>query len=337
MTDCSIFRTFLVLYTVAYLPFQKRVVRDTPSPQLPQSGERSRAVSPPPHLLGQIVEMGFSVQQARIALAATDTGLDVQAALETLLANGAASSSPPPERQEERRHRPQRGPTRIRDYGSDDEDGPRAARSRQPRPARDRPQPDGTPPPRADGQRNLQEQADKLISHASEIGLSMFTRANAFWKEGKERVQRAYEERFAATGPTRPNPEDGPRRNGRPKWMQDAPEDGHVPEDVRAGGGFRDFDDEEPSQPSRPQPRQPAPRAKEPPQQPTESPASRFKTGNLLSEDGLSAYVSPVRRKTPSRGQSEATSPAPAAPTPAIPTPTPPPRAPSPVVLIQRT
>ncbi|PIL37590.1 hypothetical protein GSI_01284 [Ganoderma sinense ZZ0214-1] len=314
----------------------KRIDRDTPSPQLPQSGQRSRAVSPPPHLLGQIVEMGFSVQQARIALAATDTGLDVQAALETLLSNGAASSSPPPEHQEEPRRRQQRRPTRTRDYGSDEEDGASAPRSRQQRPARDRQRPDGTPPPRADGQRNLQEHADKLISQASEIGMNMFTRANAFWKEGKERVQRAYEERVAttATGPSRPNAEDGSRRNGRPKWMQDAPEDGHVPEDVRAGGGFRDFDDEEPSQPSRPQPRQPAPRAKEPPQQPAEreSPASRFKTANLLSEDGPSVYVSPWRRKTPSRGQSEASTPAPA---PSRPTPSP--RAPSPAALIQRT
>ena len=40
--------------------------------------------------------MGFSPQQARIALAATDTGLDVQAALETLLSNGAGDTSTPP-------------------------------------------------------------------------------------------------------------------------------------------------------------------------------------------------------------------------------------------------
>ncbi|KAI1795036.1 hypothetical protein LXA43DRAFT_1110417 [Ganoderma leucocontextum] len=313
----------------------KRSARNTPSPQPPQSGQRSRAVSPPPHLLGQIVEMGFSVQQARIALAATDTGLDVPAALETLLANGAASSSPPPEQQEERRHRQQRGPPRGRDYGSDDEDGAGPVRSRQQRPARDRPQPDGTPPPRAETQRNLQEQADKLISQASEIGLNMFSRANAFWKGGKERVQRAYEERVVATGSSRPNAEDGPRRNGRPKWMQDAPEDGHVPEDIPARSEFRDLDDDGPSQPSRPQPKQHAPRAKEPPQQPAESPASRFKTDKLLSEDAPSVYVSPWRRKAPSRGHSETASPAPAAFTPSRPTPSP--RAPSPVALIQRT
>ena len=36
--------------------------------------------------------MGFSPQQALVALAATDTGLDVQAALETLLAGGAGDA-----------------------------------------------------------------------------------------------------------------------------------------------------------------------------------------------------------------------------------------------------
>ncbi|KAG1803377.1 ribonucleotide reductase [Suillus variegatus] len=48
------------------------------------------------HIIGQIVEMGFSPQQARIALAATDTGLDVQATSGTLLANGSGNSSTPP-------------------------------------------------------------------------------------------------------------------------------------------------------------------------------------------------------------------------------------------------
>src|SRR5262245_49615743 len=69
--------------------------RASPTPQTPGF----RALSPPPHILGQIVEMGFSLQQARVALAATETGLDVQAALETLLSNCAGSSTEPPIRE----------------------------------------------------------------------------------------------------------------------------------------------------------------------------------------------------------------------------------------------
>ncbi|KIK34429.1 hypothetical protein CY34DRAFT_17729 [Suillus luteus UH-Slu-Lm8-n1] len=70
--------------------------RATPSPQAPPLQRlSSRPVSQPPHIVGKIVEMGFSPQQVRITLAATDTGLDVQAALETLLADGAGDSSTP--------------------------------------------------------------------------------------------------------------------------------------------------------------------------------------------------------------------------------------------------
>ena len=38
--------------------------------------------------------MGFSLDQAKPALAATDTGLDVQQALEILLLNGAGAEEP---------------------------------------------------------------------------------------------------------------------------------------------------------------------------------------------------------------------------------------------------
>ncbi len=55
----------------------------------------ARAPSPPPHILGQIVEMGFSVTQARAALAQTPGGLDVAAALESLL-SGTSTPAPAP-------------------------------------------------------------------------------------------------------------------------------------------------------------------------------------------------------------------------------------------------
>ncbi|KAI0638600.1 hypothetical protein C8Q77DRAFT_1091841 [Trametes polyzona] len=326
----------------------RQSARNTPSPQPPQSGQRSRAVSPPPHILGQIVEMGFSLQQARVALAATDTGLDVQAALDMLLSNGAASSSPGPERQEDSRRRPQREPGHERYYGSDEEETPvrrpqRTATRPSPqaqRPARERAARDGGPS--SDTQKNIQEQADKLLAQASEVGLNLFNRANAFWKEGKERVQRAYEERAAASGagPSRQSPGDNARKNGRPKWMQDASEDEHASEPPRRGGGFKDDDDDVPPPPRRAQAQQQKspPRGQE--QAPSESPASRLKVGNLFSDDPPSVYVSPFRRKGPSRGQAES----PAASSPAAPSQRPSPspaaavsaRAPSPVPVVQR-
>ena len=57
-----------------------------------------------------------------------------------------------------------------------------------------------TPSPSSgDKERNIQEHADKLLAQASEIGLNVFTKASLFWKEGKERVQKAYEARAVSS------------------------------------------------------------------------------------------------------------------------------------------
>ncbi|KAJ8585113.1 hypothetical protein M405DRAFT_844740, partial [Rhizopogon salebrosus TDB-379] len=148
------------------------------APQLYRPG--SRPISPPPHIVGQIVEMGFSPQQARIALAATDTGLDVQVALETLLSNGAGDTSTPPpsslDRDYEARPPPRRPPNQ-RVNSTRDRELPRGA-------GREIQQP-----------QELNVQAEKIIAQASEIGINVLNRANAFWKESKEKAQRIYEER----------------------------------------------------------------------------------------------------------------------------------------------
>ncbi|KAJ8454245.1 hypothetical protein ONZ51_g13140 [Trametes cubensis] len=311
---------------VEKLAARQSSARNTPSPQPPHSGQRSRAVSPPPHVLGQIVEMGFSIQQARVALAATDTGLDVQAALDMLLSNDLHANQATSvttvlmrKRDHYRRANSSVPPTRSPPQTQ--------------RPARDRPAREG--PLSAEAQKNLQEQADKLLAQASEIGLNMFNRANAFWKEGKERVQRAYEERAATAGSSRQTTAPGVGRGGRPKWMQGAAEDEHRP-DTTHTGSFRDDEEEVPSPPRRQQAKQPPPRAPEQP--PAESPASRLKVGNLFSDDPPAVYVSPFRRKGTSRTQTAENTPA-ASPAPpaqrATPSPAPA-RAPSPIPLVQR-
>ncbi|KAJ2984660.1 hypothetical protein NUW54_g10428 [Trametes sanguinea] len=155
----------------------RQSTRNTPSPNPPQSAQRSRAVSPPPHVLGQIVEMGFSIQQARVALAATDTGLDVQAALEMLLSNGVGSSSPAPE--QEGRRKPQREPGHERYYSSDEEHAASPPQRQRPparsppqaeRSTRDRPAREGVMPS-SESQRKLQEQVVRVALGASRLTL----------------------------------------------------------------------------------------------------------------------------------------------------------------------
>ncbi|KAJ3735911.1 hypothetical protein DFJ43DRAFT_1054958 [Lentinula guzmanii] len=150
-----------------------------------------------PHILGQLVEMGFSVTQAQAALASTDSGQDVQAALEILISNGAAGGG----------EEPMLRPRRDRQI----------AQQRQRESERERSRSSPSEPAGL--------QADKILAQASEIGFSLFNRANAAWKEGKERVQKVYEEKVAA------NAEGSNSRRGsgrstpiatKPKWMQDS-------------------------------------------------------------------------------------------------------------------
>ncbi|TFY51314.1 hypothetical protein EVJ58_g10632, partial [Rhodofomes roseus] len=186
--------------------------------------------------------------------------------------------------------------------------------------------------PTSDGQKNLQEQADKLLAQASEIGLSVFNRANAFWKEGKEKAMKAYEER-AASAASRPTGTSSPSRNGRPKWMQEAPEEFRDGEWRDGPGGFVDDDEVLPQKPApqgRPKQAEARPRPSEPE---PKTATSRVKTGSLLSDDAPAVYTSPWRRKTPSRSHAPTPPSQPAASTSRA---QPPPRAPSPIQLTQR-
>ena len=118
--------------------------------------------------------MGFSITQARTALAATDTGTDVQAALEILFANGAAGGS-------------ESRPRSREDH--EDAPPPRLPRRRPDAP----PRRDSSPSRRGDG--ILGDQASVYIAQASEVGSTLLKNASAFWKQGKQNLQKAYDAR----------------------------------------------------------------------------------------------------------------------------------------------
>ncbi|KZT29562.1 hypothetical protein NEOLEDRAFT_1056517 [Neolentinus lepideus HHB14362 ss-1] len=261
--------------------------QETSSQGPQQPPKNGRSTSPPPHILGQIVEMGFPPEQARIALAATETGLDVQAALETLLANDAASDSPAPREQ-------RRDPARRQRERNPESDADRAERTRRTRQESQQIR---------DSEATFQDQADKLLAQASIIGASMFNKANAFWKEGKEKVQKAYEERAAAAAKGPP-----PRTDGRPRWMPEA----------EADDGEDDDGSSEPSPDDAPQQQR---KTKVEPQR------AEPKVGELFS-DAPAVYRSPFRHGTPARNK---------APEPSSSKPTTPPATkPQPLQLVTR-
>jgi len=240
----------------------------------------SRPVSPPPHILGQIVEMGFSVQQARVALAATDTGLDVQGALEVLLSNGAASSSHPPT---PRRQSPANVPALPRGHRDRIKERSRSSSLQR------------------DNEQNLQEQADKLIAQASEIGLGMLNKASIFWREGKERIQKVYEERATGSNLALASKKPASQLSGRPKWMTDMAGEHEM---GAAEGTYRDDTDND--QTTRRNQNTSQQISLSGPGASTNStrPSSELATtttvaANLLSSNEPTAYVSPWRRGKP--------------------------------------
>lgn len=236
----------------------------------PASGSRptarrsapARGSSPPPHVIGQIVEMGFSPQQARQALGRTDTGVNVEAALELLVGNGGASHrvDEDDERLARKLQANEQRHARASFRDSDDEDDAELQRQtrRNQREQRERQQSNNDPrvPRRAqaaggagatndmdsEAAADWQQQADQLYAQASEIGSSVLNKASAFWSSAKAQAQKALDERNRAAAAERSNtPSDaGSERHrarrwgasstaakqkewtGKPKWMIDA-------------------------------------------------------------------------------------------------------------------
>ncbi|KAE8541188.1 hypothetical protein D1P53_002545 [Cryptococcus gattii VGV] len=215
-----------------------------PPPAQSNEPQKDRA-SPPPHIVGQIVEMGFAPTQARQALAKTSTGLDVQQALDFLLAAG--------------------GPTRSRDGADVNTEAQAQAeaeaeaaekerrRRRRAGPLRDSIKPATRPQPREEHEHgnDAQDQAERILAQASEIGQSMFNKATLFWNSSKERAIKVYEEqKKAAMEAAAAEKEEDKRKSAksaarpRPKWMQQENE-GWKDERSQVKGGFKDSDDDD--------------------------------------------------------------------------------------------
>jgi len=195
-----------------------------------------RASSPPPHIVGRIVEMGFSPGQARDALGKIPSGMDVEAALELLLAQttGHGGILEAGENRVERERAQREAEERER------------RRRRRAGPSRD------SVKPRSRGRDEESEgdqafEAETILAQASDLGQSVLSKASLFWNSGKERAMKVYEEqRKAMEAGEGPAARKGKAvRDGRPRWMVEAEGNG-VEEgwrDENASGGFRDDDE----------------------------------------------------------------------------------------------
>ncbi|GAA5864620.1 hypothetical protein JCM1840_002174 [Sporobolomyces johnsonii] len=243
-----------------------------PSPSRPSSSaapHRSVSSSPPPHVLGQLVEMGFSPLQARNALSATSNGAggewNVEAALEVLVDQQKAEEVQRRKKREEDEWG-EEGDVRVgrrRSWERDDaEEGAAAAREAERRrraaakAKASEEHPDGAASSATrdaaakDQAKILQDQAAEVLAQAQKLGFSMFKSANAYWGAGKEALQKKLEEQRAAA---RGAAGGGAAENGgRPKWWREGMElEDEVVQERGAKGkgratatGFKDSDDE---------------------------------------------------------------------------------------------
>ncbi|KAJ7163057.1 hypothetical protein C8R46DRAFT_1102312 [Mycena filopes] len=195
--------------------------RNTPSPSLPARRKPQPALgrtSPPPHILGQLIEMGFSIPQSRAALADVyrDGAWDVQAAIDALLASGGAEGASGSNGSSRRGTPPRSTSTSTPPL-------PPRRRERAPEPDRERTSTPTTAP-------------SDLLARTSELGFSLFKNAERAWLQGKAQVQKVYEERMGGEETASSSGRSGERAGGRPavagkarpKWMTDdleGPED----------------------------------------------------------------------------------------------------------------
>lgn len=255
--------------------------------------------------------MGFSPLQARQALAKTSTGIDVQAALDSLLADAFQQPKSQgrtddlgeadddyverermrrEEEEKERRRRRRQGPSRE------------AVRARTPQEQQRDGSGAGTP-----------IQAEQILAQASEIGQNVFSRATSLWNTGKERAMKALDEQRKAYEAQQADSKKGKVKDGRPRWMVEAEEreqseamgDAAPP----ASSGFRDDDDDGDNRPAAAPRQRPVPTNGDRPSSSSsrrphaDPPAERYvstrEKADLLFAEEPKKYVSPARHRKP--------------------------------------
>lgn len=310
-----------------------------------------RAKTPPPpsppavasrdHLVKQVVEMGFTHEQALNALDATENGTDVSLAIDLLLQDREASA-PQPLQQRSQRSSPskQRSATNetARQMLWGDEPLPAAQRpsgsSRKASPRIPQQQADTEERHNSaqDRSASFQQQKEKIVTQASEIGGFLYKNASLFVKSSREKVEK-YMNEMQSEGGERSKGR-GTGSPSRPKWMTDAPDDHQydVEREHQGRGKFEKYadesSDEDPEEEKRKEEEFRLERERQRKRYVAEQKAAAKQQQQLL--DTNDNYVSPSRRRNPtpsgrSSGRSTPQSPNPkVATTPLAVSPTPP-------------
>ncbi|KAH7396172.1 UBA/TS-N domain-containing protein [Pyrenochaeta sp. MPI-SDFR-AT-0127] len=301
--------------------------QEEPSPAVEESVSKTqRRPSPGPQnahdkAVAELVDMGFPAERSAIALATTESGLDVQAAVGWLLNQAHAEAKQKTQErsqdrsrqtQEEYDERPRRGNSRpsARDASREDRAGGSRPAWMRDEDSRSR-----------SGQRRQEGQSQEkdVAQTASDIGNTLFKSANSLWKTGRKQVQKAMADfqqdgdpnmpkwmrdaqaAEAASRPGRTQRADQaatdeammleaggrPAKPSRPNDMRQQPETLPVRQRREHDGGRNGYPDRMASQ---------SPSQRQQPSNSEKRPAARL-TRQEVEEKSAQAYVSPARRK----------------------------------------
>ena len=168
------------------------------------------SLHPQDRAVAELVDMGFTPEKSRMALEATETGTDIQAAVGWLLnqAHEESRKKSQPQRQEEvagagnRLQQSRKAPERRKSSGA--ASAKPAWMREQERSRADQRRADSRSP--ANGDKDHSQ-------YAAEIGSKMFKTANSLWKTGTKKLNQAVAEFNSDSD------------SNQPKWMKDAQPD----------------------------------------------------------------------------------------------------------------
>jgi hypothetical protein len=197
-------------------PVEEFQRKSEPTPVAEGAPANGRRPSPGPQnahdkAVAELVDMGFPAERSAIALATTESGLDVQAAVGWLLNQAHAESKQKGQDRSQDRSQRDQLDERPQRTGSrpNARDNSREERSGGSRPAWMREEETRS----RSGQRGHpgQSQEKDVAQMASDIGSTLFKSANSLWKTGRKQVQKAVADLQQDGDPN------------VPKWMRDAP------------------------------------------------------------------------------------------------------------------
>ncbi|KAF1941051.1 hypothetical protein EJ02DRAFT_435089 [Clathrospora elynae] len=287
--------------------------------------EARRRPSPGPQsahdkAVAELVDMGFPAERSAIALATTESGLHVQAAVGWLLNQAHAEAKEKTHGRTQDRSRQTRDEVDERPKRGNSRHGTRET-SREPRAVGSRPAWMQEEPRSRSGQHRQDGQAQEkdVTQMASEIGNNLFKSANSLWKTGRKQVQKAVADFQQDGDPNVPRwmrDAQAAEAAPRPKRTQRAEQSGTDEAMMLEGGGrpSKPFRSSEMHQQPEPLPvrqrrEQEVGRNGYPDRISSQSPSQRQQTPNLdkrpatrltrqeVEEQSSQAYTSPARRK----------------------------------------